>query len=265
MNLMELFGRRVEAAPAPQQVTLVNADGSQVTPPTPDSVNTNTTVPNDGTGKSDGKIAAFPATAEGEASPLENYKDLWQAPDPTKAVKKPSLAPDFNIDSKTIRENASKINFASVVPGAILDKAIAGDKAAFLQAMNLTAQAGFAKAAEMSAGLTHAALTKQSEAFETHVMPDILRRHNISNQVRADNPIFENPAVTPLLTMLESQLTTKYPAASAEEITRMSKEYLGGFSEEYLKGVGKQVVAAPTADSSKKGKRDTDWTSYFAT
>lgn len=267
MNLMELFGRRpepVQQQSVQQQVIAPDGTAQQV-PPVVTSADGNTTIPNGNTGVSDGSLKAIPKAGEGEASPLENYKDLWQAPDPTKTPAKPSLAPNFNIDQKVIRENAAKINFASVIPAAILDKALSGDKASFLSALNTVAQAGFARAAEMSAGLTHAALSKQAEVFETTYAPEMFRRHNISQEIRADNPIFSDPAVAPILTMLETQLATKYTTETPQRISEMAKEIVEGMSETVLRGQGKIITDAPDPKAVAKGKRgETDWTNYFS-
>lgn len=257
-NLMELFGRKPDA-PAPVAEPVPVAQTAS-----PESVLANKTIPSSETGKSDGSLKAIPAAGEGDKSPLANFDGLWDPLDPKLAKETPSLKPNWNIDPAKIREGASKMNFAGAVPTAVMDKAIAGDKSAFAQAINLAAQAGFAKSAETTANLIQTALERQEEVFTNHVMPKLLREHNISNTIRADNPIFQNPAVAPVLAALEQQLTVKNPTSTPEDISRMAKEYLGGMAELVATANGQQIVAAVDPTKATKSKRETDWSKYFA-
>lgn len=252
-------------------------DGSRVgagaiTPPAAipgDPSKGNSTVPGDNTPKSDGSVAAIPKAAEGDKSPLEGFKDLWETPigkdgKPIPAAKT-SIAPTFNIDPKKMLESARGIDFKAAIDTAVLDKASKGDSAALSEVINQAAQAAYAQASVASTKILETALTRQAEAFESKIMPEILRKHNISNALRTDNPLFDNPAVAPMLNLVETQFASKFPNASATEITQKAKEYLGGFATELLTSAGKVVGDKPTAAEALKKSRGEpqDWSTYF--
>ncbi len=226
--------------------------------PAPDNIAANTTVPSAATTVPDGSgPAAIPAAGEGEKSPLANYEKLWQADD-NKTKAPASLVPNMAADPAKVMAAAGTIDFTSNLPPELLDKAKQGDSAALVSIINHTAQSAYGQAALSTAKIVEAALKKQEDAFHSQVMPEILRRHAISEG--ASNPVFSNPAVAPLVKSVTDQLARKYPDASPAEINRRTEEYLTEFAS----------AIAPNATSGKAGGKpqvtppsDTDWSAYF--
>lgn len=224
---------------------------------------TNGTVPNDGTLQSDGTgPKAIPKAATGNESPLDGYIKLWEH---AESDGKPlQLVPPLTADPTKLLEAAKTVDFTKAMNPELLDKAAKGDAASLGQLVNEAAQAGYAQSALATTKILEAALTRQAAMFKDTVMPEILRRHSISQNVRVDNPIFDNPAVKPILEGLESQLAVKYPTSSATEISNHAKTILTAMSEDIIKQSGRQVVDAAGKDTTLGGGgTDFDWENHF--
>jgi len=147
-----------------------------------------------------------------------------------------------------------------------LEKASKGDVGAFAQVINTIGQAAYGQGVLATSGIVQQAMTLQEKNFNERVMPDVLRRHTIKTTVEG-NPLSSNPAVAPLLTNIEHQLTTKYPTASPSEIKRHAETYLSGLAEEIVKGNGGTVVTKQEMDNASLGSisrgEGTDWERYF--
>lgn len=250
-----------------------SATSTVVTPPAPivDPSKTNPTIPSSKSNTSDGSVLAIPKAGEGDKSPLEKYDDLWQPADP-KTVKAPKTAADLAIpitaDPAKLLEAARGVDFLKSVNHENIEKALKGDNTALLAVVNESVQAGLAHSAANTSKLITAALTKQAKVFQDEVMPEILRRHDISRGNAADNPVLQSDAVKPLLSLVEGHLATKNPSASASEIATNAREYMNDIAGEILKANGMTVTPKPKdGDGSKTGavvkRSETNWEDWF--
>lgn len=260
MSIMDMFRSIAQGG------TAKAGDGSPSPQPNGgDPSKLNPAVPGDGTAQNkDGSgPTAIPKAAEGDKSPLEGYGKLWET-DPN-AKKTPSLAPTFTADPAKLMEAAKTIDFAKVIDPEVLTKAAAGDGAALSQAINSAAQAGYAQSAHATTKIVERALADQAKMFKEEIMPAILREHSISTAVSADNAIFENPAVKPIVDMATAQLSAKYPNASAADIKKHAQEYFMGFAKELATAGGMTMEkAVDPAGSKVSGIREPqDWGKYF--
>lgn len=256
-KIMELFGAvdtsRNPTPAAPGNNNLVNPNNPGVGNPT---------VPGN-EHRSDGNgVVAIPAAGEGEKSPLENFKDIWQAPDPKTLPKTLSnMNIQLDADPTKLFEAAKQVDFTKFIPPALQDRIDKGDKGAVTEALTLVAQGGFATSAGATVNLVKAALQQQANEFRS-ILPEMLRNNSAQQLLRADNAFFENPAVSPLVATVEQQLLRKNPTKSAAEISEMAKSYLDGFANEYLTSSGKVVSAKPKEVKGSKGG-DYDWGNFF--
>lgn len=254
-KIMELFGRNHDGSqPAPMQPTSA----------TPASVVANATVPG-GEGKSDGNgPAAFPKAGEGSQSPMENFKDLWQTSDKDGALKSP--VPNLQADPKKLAEASRNIDFMAMVDAGTIAKASAGDQQAMMQVVNQVGQAGIAQAAAIATEITRSAITELTKNNETF-LAESLRRNTVSTELRSDPSqaaLFENPAVAPMLKMVEDRMVSKYPQASAAQVNQMAKDYLTEFVDLAAMAQGREVRLPPKESRLKKPDLDWDkWASEF--
>lgn len=255
-SIMDLFRSTTAVTPPPA-----------ATPPNPnDPTNKgNATVPGANTVTSDGSIPAIPKAGEGETSPLEGFKDLWQAPG--KDAKRPAtegdLVPKLSVEPKKLLEAASKVDFVKHIPKEKLEAAAKGDVAALAEVINSAGQLGYAQSANATAALIEQALTRQAAVFKDQVMPEILRRHEVSASLQEDNPLFQNPAVKPVLDSIERQFLAKNPSASAAEVSKMAKEYVSVMASEILKANGMEVSEKPQQTQKGSTRGNTDWEKWF--
>lgn len=263
MSVADVFRGFIEgSAPPPQRIQIVpgSTNLEQAAVPTNGTL-TNTTVPNDKTPQSDGSLPAIPKAGEGDKSPLANFEKLFTVE--KSDVAQTSLKPNFKLDQKEIMANAKNIDFAGNVSQAAKDAATKGDYSLMI---NESGQFGFANAAMLTGTMLENALAKMTDTFEKQVLPERLKQHDIRNQLGAANPMFDNPAVRPLINMVENQFRTKNPTASATEITNLAKQYVTEMSEAVLSNSGKVVTDKPSEKTTGPGavKQDTDWGAYFS-
>ena len=207
------------------------------------------TDPNNPTVPAGGGVA--PTTPE---SPLKDFASLWE---PNKDAKPEE--PIFGaIDPAKVMDAAKKTNFS----GAITKEHLAaiqegGQKAAeaFHQSINAVAQTVFANSALATTKIVEQALERQAKAFEAK-LPGIIKQHAVSDSLRQENPIFNDPAVAPLVKAMEFQFSQKYPNATASELTQHAKNYIAGLGS----------VFSPQAkeDATKTTQAtDEDWSKFF--
>jgi len=242
-------------APAPAA-----APGAQAAPSTPGSIPA--TAPNTGAANANtapngtipGNENSNPAP---EATPLDQFADLWKN-EPTDP-NAPKPAGIFgNVDPKKFMEAAGKIDFTKVVTPEQLQAISQGGEGAmgaFAAALNSVAQTTYAQSAFASTKIVEQALARAKDSFIAE-LPQHIKKQTVSENLRNESPVFQNPAVQPIISALEAQLTVKYPAASAGEITQMAKQY--------VEALGTSFAPKPAATSGNPGsKEETDWSSFL--
>lgn len=235
--------------------------GTVGTPATPGNIpqgapNTGVTTP--GTAPN-GQIPAVPAdTAAGNATPFDSFQDLWknEPVDPNA----PPTSVFGNVDPQKFMEAAGKIDFSRAVTPEMLQAISTGGEGAmtaFATAMNKVAQGVYAQSAFATTKIVEQALSKSKDAFMAE-LPQHIKKQTVTDSLRAENPIFSNPAVQPIISALEAQMTVKYPHATAPEITQMAKQYVEAL------GISFAPKAAVTeAEAAKAKKGEMDWSTFL--
>ena len=268
--LLSLFGGRaaptdqINPATAPQQVVPAAPATASTIAGQQAAAAANPTVPSATTPVSNGSATGIPAAGEGAASPLDNFKELWKADAKTPAS--PSLVPNFNLDPQGLRTAAEKINFTQHIPEDLLTKASQGDAAALRDVVNKAAQIGFANAAAASGELIKQSLGSAQGILKDQVLPAAYRDQQISQALTESNPVFSDPAVAPMLSMLKDRFAATYPTASPAEIAAHATAYLGGLSSKIVGAQGGRIVSTQEQTAARGGfsaPKDTDWTNFF--
>jgi hypothetical protein len=102
----------------------------------------------------------------------------------------------------------------------------------------------------MSSRMMDNAMRRMAPRLFENALPHHLRRHGVNEGLAAENPIFNDPAVAPMLESVKAQLTLKHPQASIKEITDMAKKYVGDFA----KAVSGKGSGGPGSDLLGPGK-----------
>lgn len=193
-----------------------------------------------------------------EASPFDSFGELWQ-PNANASEGPEAL---INIDPKSIAEAASKTNFTKMInPDQLTAISQGGDAAvqALGQVLNQVAQGVYAQSAFASSKIVEQAMSKAREQFAAEI-PSHVKKLQVSDSLRSENPALNHPAASPILGAIESQLTTKYPNASATEITKMAKQYLENFAGAINQP---QQLAEAKAAAAEKKSSTTDWSKFL--
>lgn len=191
-----------------------------------------------------------------KVDPLDQFKDLWQ-PNANQEAPQPLI----NVDPKSLAEAAKKTDFAKMIQPEQLQAIAAGGEAgvaAFAQAMNQVAQGVYAQSAFATTKIVEQAVNKAREQFQNDI-PAHVKRLNVSENLRNENPALSHPAAAPVLGALEHTLTQKHPNASSAEITQMAKQYLSSLGEAF----NAPQTAANAATAAANAPKDTDWSSYL--
>ena len=249
-----LFGAApATPAPAAQPAGTPGAGQPGNIPPTAsaDTASSAGTAPN-------GAVPAGSAAAPdgGAVSPLDQFKDLWQ---PNANPEAPQ--PLINVDSKSLAEAAKKTDFSKMIQPEQLQAIAQGGEAgvaAFAAAMNQVAQGVYAQSAFATTKIVEQAVNKAREQFQNDI-PAHVKRLNVSENLRSENPALSHPAAAPVLGALEQTLTQKHPNASSSEITQLAKQYLTSLGEAFT--APQTAANAATVEAGKP--KDTDWSSYL--
>lgn len=261
-GIMSMFSNLMGSNGAPAPATPPGGQSAQSTPGNiPASTpNTGAATPNTApNGTNPGNADVNPASTS-TSTPFDQFADLWKnAPVDPNA---PAPAGVFgNVDPKRFMEAAGKIDFAKVVTPEQLQAISAGGDGAmssFAAALNSVAQSTYAQSAFASTKIVEQALARAKDSFYAD-LPQHIKKQTVSESLRAENPVFSNPAVQPIISALEAQLTVKFPQASAGEITTMAKTYVEALGTSFA------PKPAPATDpkTGKAVREDTDWSTFL--
>ena len=233
--------------------------------PTPAGGPVNPTVPGGGEAKPDGSNPAFPATGTGDKSPLDGFKELWST-DPN--AKPPSpLTPSMKVDPAALQATIAKIDYTKVIPADILQKMQAGDGTAFMTALDLVAKANLQSSSQAAASMIEANTAKFAETFTQEHLPRMMREAAVRQAIEP-NPVFENPAIQPLMLGVSQQMAQKFPNATPAQINDHVKEYMQGMAEALVTGSGATITKKTDTTSGQRGPHGVepaDWQSFFGT
>jgi hypothetical protein len=196
---------------------------------------------------------------EGETtkgSPEDKFKDLWKN-EPVDPNKKPDE--QQGLTPEQMLQAASKVDFTKVIDKELLAKITAGGEdatTALIQALNRTAQQTYAQTTLVADKLITAQVEKAKEDFAKQV-PDLIRRQRVQDGLILENPAFKDPAVAPVVGLIQNQLAEKFPTATADELQKMAIEYFSGAAQ-------KLVKPKTSGNTSTKENTDDDWEDWLA-
>jgi len=228
----KIFGTQAPAAPAPAPVVAPQPQGNIPSEPSIVAIEGNPTSP------------AIPA------SPLDQYSTLWDT-DPTKKAEEGYK----QLTSEQVTSAMSKADFAQNLDPAWLEAISAGGEgatAALPQILNAMARQVMTQSTLVNSKVTQqqvdAAVAKQQGAI-----PALLRQQQATDHLKSTNPLFDNPAIKPVMEAARDQLLLKHPNATTAEITEMTHNFVTTLGESFAPV--KEVTKAPD---------DIDWDAYIS-
>lgn len=188
-------------------------------------------------------------------SPVDAYADLWKTDPNAKPQEKTNLFP--GIDPAAIAAVAGKHDFLKVITPeqkAAITKGGPEAAEAMVNIMQAMSQKGFGDSAVASTKLIESALEKQQQAFLAQ-LPGIIKSATVKETLRSTDPIFSNPAVKPMLDMMQIQVAQKHPDLSAAEQAKMAQDYVRKFAE--------TVSPSKSSSTSSEDSDGTDWSKFI--
>lgn len=182
--------------------------------------------------------------------PLDQFKTLWD----DVPIDPNAPAPDEPIVLKAedIQKAVANANFTqAITPEQLKAIGAGGEEAtkAFGEAMNLVAQQVMVQATLVGSKITDNAVARAIE-IERAKIPQMLREQATTAHLIDTNPIFDNPAIKPIIEQTKAQLLAKNPTATPEQITKMTQDFILAMGEAF----------APKVPDLAPG--ETDWSKF---
>lgn len=201
-----------------------------------------------------------------KAAPLDEFKTLWE---PVKAdPNNPDTGLDFNnIDPQKMMEAARKVDFTQILTPEIQASIAKGGEEgvkATISAMNQMNQLVYGQSAMATTKIVGAAVENARQEFAKQI-PGLVKAAALQSNLVKANPVFQNPAVTPIVEGLKSQLLIKFPNATSDQLTEMAQSYFLGVAQ----SIPQPGTNSQNPDANKKkaknmtGKGDEDWGDFF--
>ena len=118
--------------------------------------------------------------------------------------------------------------------------------------MNAVAQQTMTHSIMVNEKLTQQAIAKAVAANEA-TLPTRLRNQAASDHLKTSNPLFDNPAIKPVVEATHQQLLLKYPTETNAQITERVNSFMLAMSDQF----------APKAAVNDNGVGDTDWEEFM--
>jgi hypothetical protein len=250
-NIMSLFQTPAAQPAAPTNPTGVANPGQ----PLPGTQASQQTAPNGVVPQLPGDPNAGGDPGNSNATPLEQFADIWQTPAPD-ASQDPSFF--ANVDPAKLMASAKKVDFAKTLTPEMLAAVAAGGEPAqkaFVQAMNAVAQTVYAQSALATTKIVDQALSKYQTSYDAR-LPNLVKGLSANESLVTENPIFSNPALQPIVQGLQQQFQRKNPSASAAEIKQQISAYFNAVGMQFAPKV------EPTPQQ-KAAASEQDWSAFL--
>lgn len=161
-------------------------------------------------------------------SPLAQYQDLWQTSKQDEGQQSLDSSSSQQLNAEDVQKIMAKQDFSAGLDQETLSAIAAGGEGAqnaFAKALNSVAQQVMVQSTMVNNKLTEKAVKEAIDAHNSK-LPELLRSQSVSNHLKETNPLFSNPAVSPVIEATKQQLLAKFPDATNEQITEMAQNYV---------------------------------------
>lgn len=190
---------------------------------------------------------------ETPASPLDQWQDIWQT-DPNAAPPAGNFVPE-KLDAPKLQEVMSKVDLKTAVTPENLAAIQAGGEGAteaLMNSMNSIAQSTLVQSALVTNKMVEQAVQKTQEAMMKQI-PDLIKKQGLTNALNETNKIYSNPAVAPVIDAVKSQLATKFPEATTQELTQKAQDFVTAMG----------AAVTPAAPAPAANPNETNWADFL--
>jgi hypothetical protein len=197
-----------------------------------------------------GTVAAAQPVPTVPDSPLSQYEKLWEPVpvDPNNPIPDAPLP----LTAEQVQKAVANANFSqAITPDHMTAISEGGEtaQAAMSEVMNAVAQQVMVQATMVGNKLTEKAVAEALEK-QKNDLPQMLREQATTAHLTDTNPIFNNPAIAPVVESAKGAFLQKFPNATPAEITTMTQDYILAMGEAF----------APNAPDLAPGEQD--WTKF---
>lgn len=204
--------------------------------------------------------APAPVVPPSPTSELDKFTAMWQNATtsdgkPLPPVVDPLTQPIFNFDPAKIQESASKMDFTTGIDPAVAQKALSGDVTALSDVINSAVRAAVVGMTLSNGRLINDAVVSNNQRV-ANSLPTHIRQTQLLDST-LDNPVFNHPAVQPLVTAMKQTEFQKNPNKPVAEIEAQVANYFKGLA------IALQATDPANVSAAAKVKSgETDWLSY---
>lgn len=186
-----------------------------------------------------------------QQNPLDLYNQMMD--NATKGQQ--DTPPSFNLPEDGLNKVASSMKFTSNMPKELMEKAMSGDPAAFLEAMDHVGREAYRHSIQHGSALTDKFVSQRSEYDLKGINSKV--KSELTSQELSSTEGFSHPLVRKELTRVADALSKANPDASPQEIAEAAKDYI------------KQTYAAINPSSANQQSTpqkasEVDWDNWFS-
>lgn len=193
----------------------------------------------------------------------ETYGDLWKLSEEQQKKQNQTFeAFGADVTPEKIIEAARQVDFTNSIPKEVMEKILAGDQTALMQAINNVGQSAYAQSAMTSVNAAKQVAEKQDAHWQAK-LPELVRELTQRNELSENNPLANDPATKPMYDMMLAQFQKKYPEATADQLKAHTTQYLNQF---ITKAGGKLPEPAKEDKETKIPQTisgDDSWNNFF--
>lgn len=158
-------------------------------------------------------------------------------------------------DTNTVSQRAQQLDFTRGMNPEIIQKALGGDPQAFMEAMNHVARQAFIGSTQAAHGFADRATKTGLERFSGS-LDDRFREYGVRNQTVGTNPIYDHPAVKPMVDALKFQIASSDPKLSPEQVAKKVDEYFNTMGNSF-------TTQSQQSQSATTQSKEPDWLAQF--
>lgn len=195
------------------------------------------------------------------AGALDGFKNLWEN-DPNKSADPSAFA--FNLTPEHLSTITSQMDFSSLATDELKARIAAGGEDAVkatMELQNATARQLYTHSAMTSAKLIETAI-EQTKAGMNSVIDQKIKALGLAESVATLNPALTNPAVAPLVQLVQQKIQEKYPSATQAELASKTNEYFNKVGAAFNPEMATRANA-PTNKFGISNQSETDWATEF--
>jgi len=185
-------------------------------------------------------------------NPLDAFTSMFQNTDNGEQ----NTVPKFDLPKDKLEATAKSMDFLQGLDQELLQKAMTGDAASFLEVIQHASRSSYQSALDHGSKLSDQFINQRLSFDEKGFASKV--NSQLTQQELSTTANFNHPVVKQQLTEVAQRLAKANPDAAPADIARMAKEYVVEMANAIN---GTSAEDAAKKDKEKSG--EVDWTSYF--